>query len=125
MRSDKSRMSLDKSRLPKLSDSSRNIIPKKQRKSLNDPFVERIARTRTTKVEKVSGVMVETRSQKSSEGQNAMLEREIHPNPALGEKWAGRGTEGNGNRRLARESTPVEQGQEFATSIGTLDRHLD
>ena len=122
MGSDKSRISLDKSRLPKLSDSSRNIIPKKQRKSLNDPFVERIARTRTTKVEKISGVMVETRSQKSSEGQNAMLEREIHPNPALDENRVGRGTEGSGNRRLARESTPVEQGQEFATSTGTLDR---
>ena len=60
-------------------------------------------------MEKISGVMVETRSQKSSEGQKAMLEVEIPPDPATVESWAGRGTEGSGNRRLASESTPVEQ----------------
>ena len=32
------------------------------------------------------------------------------------------GPEGRGNRRLASESTPVEQGQDFATSTGTLVR---
>ena len=32
------------------------------------------------------------------------------------------GPEGRGNRRLASESTPVEQGQYFVTSTGTLDR---
>ena len=32
------------------------------------------------------------------------------------------GPEGRGNRRLASDSTPVEQGQNFATSTGTLDR---
>ena len=32
------------------------------------------------------------------------------------------GPEGRGNRRLASESTPVDQGQDFATSTGTLDR---
>ena len=67
-------MSLDKSRIPKLSDSSEKFIPKKQRKSMNDPFVERIARTRTIKMETISSVMVETRSQKSTEGQKAKLE---------------------------------------------------
>ena len=61
-------------------------------------------------MEKISGVMVETRSQKSSEGQKAMLEVETHPDPATVESWPGRGTEGSGNRRLASESTPVEQG---------------
>ena len=92
MRSDKSKMSLDKSRRPKLSDSYRNFIPRKQRKSMNDPFVERIARTRTTNMEKASGVMVETKSQKSSEGQKAILELKIHPDPSLVENRAGRGT---------------------------------
>ena len=72
-------MSLDKSRIPKLSDSSRKFIPGKQRKAMNDPFVERIARTRTDKGKKVSGVMVETKSHKSSEEQKAMLEVEVHP----------------------------------------------
>ena len=115
-------MSLDKSRIPELSDSSRKIIPRKQRKSKKDPFVEMIARTRTTNTEKVSGVMVETRSQNSSEGQKAMLEVEINPDPAIDENWEGRGTEGNRNRRLASEPTPVEQGQDFATFTGTLDR---
>ena len=38
------------------------------------------------------------------------------------ENWAGRGTEENGNRRLASESTLVEQGNDFATSTETLDR---
>ena len=32
------------------------------------------------------------------------------------------GPDGRGNRRLASESTPVEQGQDFATSNGALDR---
>ena len=73
-------------------------------------------------MEKVSGGMVETRTQKSSESQKAMLEIEICPDPALDANRAGRGTEGNRNRRLASESTPVEQGQDFATSTGTLDR---
>ena len=94
-------MSLDKSGIPKLSDSSRKFIPKKQRKSMNAPFVERIAWTRTNEGKNVSGGMVETRSQKSSEDQKAMLEVEIHPNPALDENRAGRGTKGKGNRSLA------------------------
>ena len=51
-----------------------------------------------------------------------MLEVEIHPDPATDENRAGRGTEGSGNRRLASESTPVEQGQDFATSTRTVDR---
>ena len=75
-------MSLDKSRKPKLSDISRKIIPEKQRKAKNDLFVERIARTRTDKRKNFIGGMVETRSQKSSEGQKAMLEVEVHPDPA-------------------------------------------
>ena len=45
-------MSLDKSRIPKLSDSSRKFLSKKERKSMNDPIVERIERTRTSKGEK-------------------------------------------------------------------------
>ena len=114
--------SLDKSGIPKLSDSSRKFIPEKQRKAMNDHFVERIAQTRTNKGKKASGGMVETRNQKSSEGQKATLEVEIYPDPTSDESRAGRGTEGNGNRILASESTPVEQGQDFATSTETLDR---
>ena len=52
------KMSLDKSRIPKLSDSFRKFIPEKQRKEMNDPFVKRIARTRTIKGKKVSDGMV-------------------------------------------------------------------
>ena len=73
------KMSLDKSRILQLSDSSRKFIPEKQRKAMNEPFVEKIARTRTDKGKKVSGGMVETRSQKSTEGEKAMLEVEVHP----------------------------------------------
>ena len=76
-------MSLDKSRIPKLSDSSRKFIPEKQRNVISDAFEKRIARTRTNKGKKVSGGMVETRSQKSSEGQKAMLEVEVYPEPAM------------------------------------------
>ena len=115
-------MNLDKSRIPKLSDSSSKFIPEKQRKAMTDPFVKRIAQTRTGKGKKVSGGMVETRSQKSSEGQKAMLEVEVHPEPALDENREGHGPEGRRNRRLASESSPVEQSQDFATSTGTLDR---
>ena len=53
-------------------------------------------------MEKVSGVMVKTTSQKSSEGQKAMLEVEIKPDPTLEENWTGPGLEGNGDRRLTR-----------------------
>ena len=115
-------MSLDKSRIPKLSDSSRKYIPEKQRKAMNDPFVERITRTRTDKGETVSGSMVKTRSQTSSEERKAMLEVEVHPNQAIDENQKKHGPEERGNRRLASESTPVEQGQDFATSTGSLDR---
>ena len=116
------KMSLDKSRIPKLGDSSRKVIPEKQRKAMTDPFVERISRTRTDKGETVSGSMVETRSQKSSEERKAMLEGEVHPDQAMNENREKHEREGRGNRTLAIESTPVEQGQDFATSTGTLDR---
>ena len=107
-------MVLDKSRIPKRSNSSRKFIPEKQRKAMTDPFVERITRTRTDKGETFSGRMVETRSQKSSEEQKAM-------DQAMNETQKIHGPEGR-DRRLASESTPVEQGQDFATSTGTLDR---
>ena len=60
-------MSLDKSRIPKISDSSRKFIPKKQRKSMNDTFVERTKKIRNKKGNEVSVRMVGTRSQKASE----------------------------------------------------------
>ena len=88
---------------------------------MNDPFVERITRTRTDKGETVSGRMVETGSQKSSEERKAMLEVEVHPDQAMDENQQIHGPEGRGNKRLASESTPVEQGQDFATFTGTLD----
>ena len=114
-------MSLDKSRIPKRGNSSRKFIPEKQRKAMTDPFVERITPTRTDKGETVSGRMVETRSQKSSEERKAMLEVQVHLDQAIKENQEIHGPEGR-DRRLASESTPVEQGQDFATSTGTLDR---
>ena len=66
--------------------------------------------------------MVETRSQKPSEERKAMLEVEVHPDQAMVENQEIYGPEGRENRRLASESTRVEQGQDFATSTGTLDR---
>ena len=114
-------MSLDKSRIPKRGNSSRKFIPEKQRKAMTDPFVERITQTRTDKVETVSGRMVETRSQKSSEERKAMLEVEVHSDQAMNENQEIHGPEGRA-RRLESESTPVEQGQDFVTSTGTLGR---
>ena len=89
---------------------------------MTDPFVERITLTRTGKGETISGRIVETRSQKSSEEQKAMLEVEVHPDQAMHENQEMHGPDGRGNTRLASESTPVEQGQDFATSTGRLDR---
>ena len=89
---------------------------------MNDPFLERITRTRTDKGKKVSDRMVETTSQKTSEGQKANLEVEVHSDPAMDENQEGHSPEGSGNRRLASESAPVEQGLDYATSTGTLDR---
>ena len=92
-------MSLEKSRIPEKGNSSRKFIPEKQRKAMTDSFVERIARTRTGKGKMVSGSMVETRSQKSSEEQRTMLEVEVHPDrPCMRTKKCmgrtGEGTEG-------------------------------
>ena len=78
-------MSLELSRVPKRGNSSRKLILKKQRKTMTDPFVDRITRARTDKGETVSGNMVETRSQKSSEEQKAMLELEVHTDQAMNE----------------------------------------
>ena len=114
-------MSLDNSRIPKRGNSSRKFIPKKQRRAMADPFVERITQTPTDKGETVSGRMVETRSQKSSEERRAMLEVEVYPDQAMNENQEIHGPEGR-DRRLASESTPIEQGQDLATSTGTLDR---
>ena len=66
--------------------------------------------------------MVETRSKKASEDKKANLELEIHANPALNENRAGRGMKRNGNRRFTSESSSVEQGHNFASVRGTLDR---
>ena len=122
MRSDNLIMNLDKSSIPKLGDNLRKFIPEKQRKTMNDPFVERITPTRTDKGKTVSGRMVETRSQTSLEERKAMLEVEVHPDQAVHENQELHGLEGKRNRRLASESTPVEKGQVFANSAGTLDR---
>ena len=115
-------MNLDNSRIPKLSDCSRKFIPEKQRKAMNDPFVEKITRNRTNKGKTVSGRIVETRSQKSSEERKTMQEVEVHPDQIMDENQERHEPEGRGNRRLASKSAPVEQGQDFATSTGTLDR---
>ena len=121
LRSDKLRMSLDKSRIPKRGNSSRKFIPKKQRRTMTDPFVDWIKRARTDKGETVSGRMVETRSQKTSEERKELLEVEVNTDHAMNENQEVHGLEERG-RRLASESTPVEQGHDFATSTGALDR---
>ena len=89
---------------------------------MTDSFVERITRTRADKGETVSGRMVETRSQKHSEERKAMLEVQVHPDKAMKGNREIHGPKGRGNKRLACESNPVEQGQDFVTSTGTLDR---
>ena len=83
--------------------------------------MERITRTRTGKGKMVSGRMFETRSQKSSEEQKTMLEVEVHPDQAMQDNEEMHWLERRG-RRLASESSQVEQGQDLATSTGTLDR---
>ena len=65
--------------------------------------------------------MVETRSQKTSEERKELLEVEVNTDHAMNDNQEVQGLEGRG-RRLASESTPVEQGHDFATSTGTLDR---
>ena len=88
---------------------------------MTDPFVDRIKRARTDKGETVLGRMVETRSQKTTEERKEMLEVEVNTDQAMNYNQEVHGLEGRG-RRLASESTPVEQGHDFATSTGTLDR---
>ena len=116
-------MSLDKSRIPKRGNSSRKFIFEKQRKTMTDPFVDWIKRARTDKGETVSGRMVETRSPKTSEERKELLEVEVNKDHAMNDNQEVHGLEGRG-RRLASESTPVEQDHDFATSTGTLDREM-
>ena len=66
--------------------------------------------------------MVETRRQKVSEDKRPTIEIEIHRCLAYVENPEERRTEGNGTMRLACESTPVDKGQNFVTSTGTLHR---
>ena len=88
---------------------------------MTDPFVDWIKRAGTDKGETVSGRMVETRSQKTSEERKELLEVEVNTDHAMNDNQEVHGLEGRG-RRMASESTPVEQGHDFATSTGTLDR---
>ena len=88
---------------------------------MTDPFVDWIKRSRSDKGETVSGRMVETRSQKTSEERKELLEVEVNTDHTMNDYQEVNGLEGRG-RRLASESTPVEQGHDFATSTGTLDR---
>ena len=88
---------------------------------MTDPFVDWIKRSRSDKGETVSGRMVETRSQKTSEERKELLEVEVNTDQAMNDNQEVHGLEGRG-RRLASESTPLEQGHGFATSTGTLDR---
>ena len=108
-------MSLDKSRIPKRGNSSRKFIPEKQRKTMTDPFVDWIKRSRSDKEETVSGRTVETRSQKTSEERRELLEVEVNTDHTMNDNQGVNGLEARG-RRLASESTPVEQGHDFATS---------
>ena len=114
-------MSLVKSRIPKRGTRSRKFIPEKQRKTMTDPFVDWIKRSRSDKRGTVSGRMVETRSQKTSEERRELLEVEVNTDHTMNDNQEVNELEGRG-RRLASESTPVEQGHDFATSTGTLDR---
>ena len=100
-------MSLDKSRIPKRGNSSRKFIPEKQRKTMTDPFVDWIKRSRSDKRGRVSVKMVETRSQKTSEEQRELLEVEVKTDHTMNDNQEVTGLEGRG-RKLASESTPVE-----------------
>ena len=51
-------MSLDKPMIIKLSDSSRMCTPKKERNTMNNPFVERTQEPGNKKGKKVSGEMI-------------------------------------------------------------------
>ena len=115
-------ISLHKSRIPKMGGSSGKFIQKKQRNTMNDPFVQRTTEARNKKGKKGSCKKLETRSRKVSEDKRTTLKVVIRRSPAQDEDPAERGFKGNGTRRLTYESTPVEQGQDFATSTGTLDR---
>ena len=84
--------------------------------------MERTQKIRCKEGKKVSGGMDETRSQKVSEDKRLNLEVAIRRNPAQDENQAGLVTKKNGIRRKMKESTPLEEGRDFATSTGTIDR---
>ena len=71
-----------------------------------DPFLERTDKSQSKKGKRISGGTVETSSQKISEDKSTKLEVDNHRSPVQDDNRAGRGTEGNGNRRLTNEPTP-------------------
>ena len=93
---------------------------------MTDPFVERITRTRTDKGETVSGRIREVSGRRFQESEVLRRAKSYarsggYPDQAMNENQEIHGPEAR-DRRLASESTPVEQGQDFATSTGTLYR---
>ena len=115
-------MSVDKSRIPKLSDRSWKFIPKKKRNTINDPFVERTQEARKKKGKKTSGATVKTRSQKVSQDKRMTLEVEIHRSPSHDEDPVESGTEGEGTSRLAKKKfESARERQDFSTLTGTPD----
>ena len=84
---------------------------------MTDPFVDWIKRSRSDKRGTVSGRMVETRSQKTSEERKELLEVEVNMDHTTNDNQEVNGLEGRG-RRLASESTPVEQGHDLPLPPG-------
>ena len=75
-------MSLDKSRINNIGDSTSHLIPKKEMNKMIDCFVEKAKKARNKKGRKASSKSVETRSQKVSECKRTTLKREIHRSTA-------------------------------------------
>ena len=67
---------------------------------MTDPFVDWIKRARTNKGETVSGRMVKTRSQKTSEERKELLEVEVNTDHAMDDNQEVHGLEGRGRRRV-------------------------
>ena len=95
------------------------FILKRRRDSLNEAFVERTKKTRNKKGKKISCGRVVSRSQKAWYDESSKLEVEVHQSLIRMRIWRDVKLMELG---VMSESTPVEQGHDFATLTGTLNR---
>ena len=120
-------MSLDKSRIPKLSDSSRKFIPEKQRKAMNDPFVT--SNERPTQDTHATGRCDSRNRSHASQGRNNLSDSDMRENPNPEPLSGGNDTQAGHSRDAISMATAFEHLnrslETFLTRISRTNEHSE